>query len=161
AADLSGQAIKVFGFTSSLPDEGKTTIAAAFAFRAAGGGARTILIDCDLRNPALTAELAPSANEGVLQVVSGEKRIDEVLWKDKKTHLAFLPGATTSALVAHSSEVIGSKALRAIFAQLRQEYDYVVVDLPPVAPIVDVLSTAGLIDSYVFVVEWGRTKMEV
>ena len=161
AADLSGHAIKVFGFTSSLPDEGKTTISAAFALRVAQGGARTLLIDCDLRNPALTATLAPSAKEGLLEVVSGKRRIEEVLWKDEKTHLAFLPGATGSRMVAHSSEFIGSKALRAVFAELRQEYDYVVVDLPPVAPIVDVLSTAGLIDAYVFVVEWGRTKMEV
>ena len=161
AADLSGETIKVFGFTSSLPEEGKTTIAAAFALRLAQGGARTLLIDCDLRNPALTAALAPGAKEGVLQVVAGKSPIDDVLWRDERTHLAFLPGATTSALVAHSSEIIGSKALRAVFAELRQKYDYVVVDLPPVAPVVDVLSTGGLIDAYVFVVEWGRTKMEV
>src|SRR5262245_37028394 len=87
AADLSGQEIKVFGFTSSLPDEGKTTIAAAFALRLAQGGARTLLIDCDLRNPALTATFAPNAEAGLLQVLSGKKRLEDVLWKDQKTHL--------------------------------------------------------------------------
>jgi succinoglycan biosynthesis transport protein ExoP len=63
--------------------------------------------------------------------------------------------------MAHSSEILASDGLRTFFKELRQQYDCVVVDLPPVAPIVDVRSTGGLVDSYIFVVEWARTKMEV
>lgn len=162
AADLSGpkKSIKVLGFTSSLPNEGKSTIASSFALLAARTGARTILVDCDLRNPALSPLLAPKAEHGILDVISGKQSLEEVLWSEPTTNLAFLPGPIKSRL-AHSSEILASHALRTFFAELREKYDYVIVDLPPIAPIVDVRSTGGLVDSYVFIVEWGRTKIEV
>ena len=162
AADFSGpqKSIKVIGFTSSLPNEGKSTIAASFALLVARTGARTILVDCDLRHPALSTVLAPGAEQGILDVMSRKKPLEEVLWNDQTTNLAFLPGAITSR-IAHSSEVLASHASRTFFAELRGKYDYVIVDFPPVAPIVDVRSTVGLIDSYVFIVEWGHTRVEV
>jgi succinoglycan biosynthesis transport protein ExoP len=163
AADLSGpekKATKTIGFTSSLPGEGKSTISAAFALLTARTGARTILIDGDLRNPALSASLAPRAEHGILDVVLGKKPIEEVLWKDPETGLVLLPGST-GPRIAHSSEVLGSPAVRTLLEELRQKFEYVIVDLPPVAPIVDVQSTAGLVDYYVFITEWARTKIEV
>jgi succinoglycan biosynthesis transport protein ExoP len=160
AADVSGQSIKALGFTSSLPNEGKSTIAAAYALLAARTGARTILLDCDLRNPALSALLAQGAEHGILEVISGKKALTDVLWTDPTTGLAFLPGARKSR-VPQSSEILGSPALRTLIGELRQKYDCVVVDFPPVAPIVDVRSTAGLVDSYAFLVEWAHTKIEV
>jgi Mrp family chromosome partitioning ATPase len=108
----------------------------------------------------LTAELAPGAECGILDVISGKQSLEDALWRDPKTALAFLPGATKSR-VAHSSEILVSTAMHTLLAELRQSYDYVIVDLPPLAPIVDVRSTGGLVDSYVFVVEWGGTKIDV
>ena len=160
AADLGGRSTKVLGVTSSLPNEGKSTIAAAFALLLAQTGARTILLDCDLRHPALSAALAPRAEHGLLDLISGKKQFDDVLWKEPTTKLYFLPGSA-KPLTVHSSEVLSSAALRTLFAELRQKYDYVIVDLPPLAPIVDVRSTSGLVDSYVFVVEWASTKIGI
>jgi succinoglycan biosynthesis transport protein ExoP len=160
SADLSGESIKVLGFTSALSGEGKSTIAGAYSLLAAQMRSRAILVDCDLRNPALSAALAPGAEHGILEVIAGKKSLEDVLWRDSKSSLCFLPGATKSR-VAHSSEILASASLRTFFADLRQNYDYVIVDLPPLAPIVDVRSTAGLVDSYVFVIEWARTKVDV
>jgi succinoglycan biosynthesis transport protein ExoP len=160
AAALSGHPSKVLGFTSSLPDEGKSTIAAAFALLVAQTGARVVLVDCDLRNPSLSGMLAPKAEHGILEVTSGKKPLDEVLWRDATTNLSFLPGAKKSRL-ANSADILASDALRTFFEELRKTYDWIVVDLPPVAPIVDVRSTVGLVDSFVFIVEWGRTKIDV
>lgn len=160
AADLSGEPIKVLAFTSALSNEGKSTIGAAYALLAAQMRGRAILVDCDLRNPALSTALAPGAEYGILEVISGKKSLEDALWRDPKTNLSFLPGATKSR-VAHSSEILASAALQTLFAELRQNYDCVVVDLPPLAPIVDVRSTAGLVDAYVFIVEWARTKIDV
>ena len=159
AADLK-RAAKIVGITSSLPNEGKTTIAAAFALLVAQTGARTILLDCDLRHPALSTILAPRAEHGILDVISGKKPLEDVLWNDPTTNLSFLPGSGKSRVV-HSSDVLASPALRTLFGDLRERYDYVIVDLPPLAPIVDVRSTSGLIDAYVFVVAWARTKIGV
>lgn len=63
--------------------------------------------------------------------------------------------------LAHSTEILSSVPIKKLFAKLRESYDYVVVDLPPIAPIVDVRATSHLIDSFVFVIEWGQTKIDV
>jgi polysaccharide biosynthesis transport protein len=162
ANDLSGtvKANRVVGFTSSLPNEGKSTIAFSLAQLMSQVGARTILVDCDLRNPSLTREFAPRTQTGLLDVMAGRVSLEEAVWKDPSTKLTFLP-VISKFRMAHSSEVLGSPALRKLFEQLRENYDFVVVDLPPLAPIVDVRAATHLVDSFVFVIEWGRTKIDV
>ena len=51
--------------------------------------------------------------------------------------------------------------MKKLFDHLRSAYDYIIVDLPPLAPVVDVRSTVNIIDSYIYVIEWGRTKIDV
>jgi succinoglycan biosynthesis transport protein ExoP len=63
--------------------------------------------------------------------------------------------------LAHTNEILASEAFKLLLDRLRQAYDYVVVDLSPLAPVVDVRATIGLIDSYIYVVEWGKTQMNV
>src|SRR5262249_22810878 len=82
------------------------------------------------------------------------------IWTDPSTKMAFLPAQTKSRF-AHTSEVLGSDAVKSLIETLRQDYDYIVVDLSPLAPVVDVRSTARFVDSYVFVVEWGRTQRDL
>jgi succinoglycan biosynthesis transport protein ExoP len=162
AADLQNPSKqnKVIGFTSTLPNEGKSTIAGSFAELLAKSGARTLLVDCDLRNPSLTRSLACGATSGILEYLSGQAPIGDMIWTDHLTGLDFLP-AVIKQRFAHSSEAIGSDAMREMFNTLLQTYDYVIVDLSPLAPVVDVRVTSKFIDSYVFVVEWERTKIEV
>jgi polysaccharide biosynthesis transport protein len=162
AADLFGvsKSNKVIAITSSLPNEGKSTVSTALAQLTAHAGSRTILLDCDLRNPSLTRKLAPDAGVGFLEVISGKASLEEAIWTDPVTKLSFLPCVVESRVV-HSSEILGSAATKKLFDQLREKYDYVVVDLSPLAPVVDVRATTNLVDSYVFVIEWGRTKIDV
>jgi succinoglycan biosynthesis transport protein ExoP len=61
----------------------------------------------------------------------------------------------------HTSEILGSAATKKLFEQLRLSYDYIVVDLPPLAPVIDVRATGHLVDFYFLVVEWGSTKIDV
>jgi polysaccharide biosynthesis transport protein len=162
AADLSRvvKANNVIGVTSSLPNEGKSTIAMALAEVIAHGGGRVVLIDCDLRNPALSRRLTPTANAGLLEVLSASARLDAVMWTDRSTKFSFLP-AVVRARLAQSSEILASHATRQVFETLREAYDYVIVDLSPLAPIVDVRAMTHLVDSFLFVVEWGRTKIDI
>ena len=161
-ADLSGvpQANRVIGVTSSLPDEGKSTFAASLALLSASSGARVILVDCDLRRPMLSKELAPNATLGLIDVITDRAGVNEVVWRDQSTHLTFLPMVAKTRL-GHSSEILASAAMRRLFARLRESYDYIIVDLPPTVPLVDVRSTGHLIDSYVYLIEWGKTKIDV
>ncbi len=148
----------LIGFTSAIPNEGKTTIAASLAQLAAQAGARVILVDADFRNPSLSRTLTPNANCGILEVIAGKKTLEDVVWHDPLTNMAFLPAFVPFRL-AHSSEILSSDRAELLFAGLRNTYDYVIVDLPPLAPVIDVRATKRLIDTYVLVVEWGRTKI--
>jgi succinoglycan biosynthesis transport protein ExoP len=151
---------KVIGVTSTLPNEGKTTTSSALAAVMAKSGVRTLLVDGDLRNPSLTRQLTPAANAGLLEVVLGTTSLDRVIWKDPSTGLDFLPTVIETRL-AHTSDILLSEAMERVFQQLRERYDRIVLDLSPVAPIVDVRGTGKLVDSYLLVIEWGRTKSDV
>ena len=151
---------KVIAVTSSVPNEGKSTISMALAQLIAQSGSRTILVDCDLRNPSLTRHLAPGATIGLLDCVAGKALFDEIVWTDPVTKLVFAP-AMVKSRIAHSSEILASAAMRKVFDRLRATFDYVIVDLSPLAPVVDVRAMTHLIDSFVFVVEWGRTRFDL
>lgn len=151
---------KVIGITSSLPGEGKSTIAAALSQLMAHSGARTIVVDCDLRNPSLSRGLTPTADAGIADVISGKKFFEEIVWKDAETKLTFLP-AVKGSFLFNSSEILSSNQMRALFDWLRENYDYVVVDLPPLGPIIDARVAATLIDRFVLAVEWGCTDIDV
>ena len=162
AADLSNvvKANKIIGITSSLPNEGKSTIALSLAALIAHGGGRVILLDCDLRRPTLSRSLAPDAKAGLLEIIAGKAGLDDVVWNEPTTGLAFLPAVLASRL-SHASEILASEATRTLFERLRTTYDHVIVDLSPLAPVVDVRVMTPLVDSFLFVVEWGRTKFDV
>jgi succinoglycan biosynthesis transport protein ExoP len=162
AADLhkSLKPSKVVGITSSLPNEGKTTTSMALAQSIANAGGRVVLLDADLRNPGLSRKLTPEAKVGVLDVLANQVAIEDALCLDPDTRLAFLP-AVVHERIAHSSQVLASEEMKMLLERLRQSYDYVIVDLPPLAPVVDVRAMTHLVDSFVFVIEWGRTKIDV
>jgi exopolysaccharide transport family protein len=151
---------QVIGITSALPNEGKTTIAASLAQLIGHGGKKVIIVDCDLRNPSLSANLAPNADGGIIEVIKGDRLLEEAVWRDPKTNLVFLPAVRRRPLL-HTSEILAAESMRKLFDQLRATYDYVIVDLPPLAPLVDVRVTSPLIDCFVLVVEWGRSKIDV
>jgi succinoglycan biosynthesis transport protein ExoP len=151
---------KVIGITSSLPNEGKSMISASLAQLCTAGGARVILIDCDLRQPSLSQKLAPNATRGLIDVLTGSSDVENVIWTDPLTRLSFLPVVAKSRL-SHSGEILASDAMKQLFERLRARYDYVIVDLSPLAPVVDVRSTTRLVDTYLFVIEWGKTRIGV
>jgi len=161
-ADLSGgsKSNKVIGITSALPEEGKSTVSASLAQLCAYSGARVILVDCDLRKRSLSHDLAPNATVGIIDVLTEAVSLGEVIWSDPSTKLAFLPAVVRSRLT-HTSEVLASAAMKRLFDRLRETYDYVIVDLSPLAPVVDVRAATHLVDSYLFVIEWGKTKIDV
>src|SRR5262249_33819436 len=159
AADLrrSVEGSKVLAFTASQPNEGKSTAAMALAQSIASVGGRVLLLDADLRNPGLSRTLIPEARVGLLEVLANEVKIEDALCVDPDTRLVFLP-AVVNERMAHSSEVLACESTRILFERLRRAYEYIIVDLPPLAPVVDVRAMTHLIDSFVFVIEWGRTK---
>ena len=151
---------QVIGFTSSVPNEGKSSVASAVARLTAQTGAKTLLVDCDLRNPSLSRLLAPHAAAGLLEVVRGESTLENAIWVDQATNLAFLPVAVPNRRLTHSSEVLASEQTCKYFDSLRQSYDYIFMDFSPLMPIVDVRGSTKLVNSYIYVIEWGQTRID-
>ena len=122
-------------------------------------GGRVLLVDCDLRNPTVSRMLSRGAAAGVFEVVSKRTSIADAILKDPKSNVAFLPAGKRIPLFL-TSEVLGGDSISKVFEVLRQNYDYILVDLPPLSPIIDVRASTHFVDAYLLTVEWGRTKID-
>lgn len=162
ATDLNnyGSPHKVVAITSALPNEGKSTVSEALAQTTAQSGLRTLLIDGDIRNPSLTHRLSHLAETGLIEVVFGKTDLQDALWVDPQTNLHFLPCVVTSRF-SNSSDLLASPQMDKFFQNLREQYDRIILDLSPLAPIIDVRATGTLADSYILVIEWARSKVDV
>lgn len=159
AIDLHPSGGKVIGIVSALPGEGKTTVAAGFAAFVARGGGRTLLVDADLRNPSLSRTLGYASTPGVLEMVGDKSSFDDLVVTDSKYKFDFL-AASSRIKPSNSSDILNSPAMKQMLKAAASDYDYVLVDLPPILPVVDVKAVAHLFDAFVLVVEWGSTSTE-
>ncbi|MCE7030857.1 polysaccharide biosynthesis tyrosine autokinase [Jiella avicenniae] len=151
---------KVIGVVSCIPGEGKSTTSANLGILLAMQGAKTLLIDGDLRNPGLSRGLAGKPDTGLIEAVLGNASQEAVLRHDQSRQLTVLPTVLRQR-VSHTSELLASPSMAAILAGYRKQFDYIVVDLPPVGPVVDAKAFANRVDAFVFVVEWGRTSRQL
>jgi succinoglycan biosynthesis transport protein ExoP len=157
--DQKTKETKVVGLTSSLANEGKSSIAAAMATLIARSGARVVLVDADVRNPTLSRTLAPDATVGLLDVLAGAAPLADAIWTDSASNLAFLPAVHNGSL-PNATEMLASEPATSLFGILQIKFDYVIVDLAPLAAGMDVRATSGFVDSYLLVIEWGVTKID-
>ena len=159
AIDLSPADSKVIGIVSALPGEGKTTIAATLAAFIAKSGARVLLIDGDLRNPSITKSLGYTNHQGLIDVVVNNASASDLVIHDHKYEFDFLPSSTRMKPV-NSSDVLTSAVFTKTLKSAADDYDYVLVDLPPVLAVVDVKAAAHLFDGFILVVEWDSTSSD-
>jgi len=150
---------QVIGLTSYMPAEGKSTIAAGVASQLAATGRRVMLIDCDVRNPSLSRALFPEAKLGLLDVAVGEANLAQVMWRDTATNLTFLPMVPKASL-RNPTEALASRNVKLLIESLKNYCDFIIVDMAPLISTVDVLAVSRFVESYMFVIEWGTTKME-
>lgn len=162
AADLSlgVNTFKTIGIASVLPSEGKTTVSKNFASLIASQGHKTLLIDGDLRNPGLTRALAPRAEAGLVESLHDGRLIADRFYFEQETRLAFLP-AVVRRRVAQSSMLLSSPMMKSLLAEASEAFDYAIMDLPPLGPVVDARAVASQIDAFILVVEWGETARKL
>jgi succinoglycan biosynthesis transport protein ExoP len=148
-------ACAVVGIVSALPGEGKTTVAIAFAEMLAAGGARVMLLDADLRHQGASMLVAPGAGPGLLQIAEGADWRG-LVYTDNTTGLVVLPGGG-AASGQKNRDFLGSPAMQHLIGELRTQFDYVIIDLPPLGPVVDANAVLPLTDAFLLVVHWGKT----
>lgn len=154
---LDGKKPKIIGVVSILPGEGKSTLSVNFAELLASQGSRTLLVDGDLRNPGATRQLGRKANEGILEVLKDGASLPGNLLFNPETKLAFLP-AVVKHRVPYSAELLSSPAMDTLLEKASENFDYVVIDLPPLGPVVDARAIASKVDCFLLVIEWGVTS---
>ncbi|UJW87450.1 AAA family ATPase [Devosia sp. SL43] len=156
AIDANGakDVCQIVGIVSALPNEGKTLVSVTFAEMLASSGAKVLLLDADFRHRGASKLAAPDAVNGLLQVSAGLPW-RQAIYKDEETGLSVLP--TVAGASTDTRDFLGSAAMAQLLGQLRNEFDYVIIDLPPLGPVVDALVIMPWTDSFVFVVAWGKT----
>jgi len=145
----------VIAITSSLPNEGKTTTSICLAEVLALGGSRVIALDCDLRRRSVNASLRANAQYGLLDVIRGVKTVEEAAHIDPKSgvHFLLLPRAEA----ANAQSPLDLPAFDELLAQLKKTYDYVILDTPPLLPIVDTRKLAKKVDAVILLCRWQFT----
>ncbi|MCS5420936.1 MULTISPECIES: CpsD/CapB family tyrosine-protein kinase [Psychrilyobacter] len=150
---------RVVVVTSTIPGEGKSTVASNYAMSVAIGKEKVLLIDCDIRKPRAHSSFGIQINHGMGEVLSGEKKIDEVILKGVEKNLDILPSKHMDQNV---SELFLGDRMRNILEKLRKKYDLIVLDTPPLMVVTDALILSQYGDGVLYVCGYDMvTKQEM
>ncbi len=153
-----GTGSQVISITAARPDEGKTTLTVALGRALALSGLRVIAIDGDIRQPSFDAIFYTLGAPGLTDHLSGLSSLDEIILPDRRSELSVI-GAGTQ--VREALSLFLSPRLPAMLAQLRNDYDVVLIDVPPAFALAEARVLAGLADSALLCVRWGKTPRRV
>ena len=152
---------RIIMIASSLPNEGTNVIASNLAHHYAMTGTRVLLIDGDLRRGTLTRQLAASRQSGLLEVLVQGLPVEHAILRDAATGLCFMPAISQMPIELSNPEVLGSPRMRSILAQLKHNFDTIIIDTPPLLPVMDARMLADHADQIVFVMTWRRTPKQL
>lgn len=141
--------VKSIVLTSSVPNEGKSTVAYNLAQAIASSGKRTLIVECDMRRRSLADMVGARARHGIYAVLSGQVELDEALVATSHRNLFFLD---SEPHIPNPADILSSQRFRKLVAQMESDFDYVVIDTPPVGTFVDAAIIAALADATALVV---------
>lgn len=141
--------VKSIVLTSSVPNEGKSTVAYNLAQAIASSGKRTLIVECDMRRRSLADMVGARARHGIYAVLSEQVELDEALVATSHRNLFFLD---SEPHIPNPADILSSQRFRKLVAQMESDFDYVVIDTPPVGTFVDAAIIATLADATALVV---------
>jgi capsular exopolysaccharide synthesis family protein len=147
--------------TSTLPNEGKTTLALSLARSAAIAGQKVMVIDADFKQSSLVKQLGITNHEKGLTdlILSPDATLSDCMIKDGKTSLMIMPKGSAEYL--NSADVFASPRMNSLLTILRAEFDLIIFDTPPVLAVTDARVLASLVDKVVYVVAWDKTPKNI
>lgn len=149
--EFSGKDIKVISLTSCTPNEGKTSTSFQLALSLAESGKKTILVDADMRKSVMQGRYKTSkAKYGLSHYLSGQAALDEACCA---TNVANLHIIFAGPVPPNPSELLSGANFEAMVEKLREEYDYVIIDTPPLGSVIDGAIIAQKCDGVVIVIE--------
>lgn len=146
---------KVLLFTSTTPSEGKSFVVTNLALMCAMHGEKTIIIDADLRLPAMAKILGIESQNGVVSHIEDGKPIEECVIKDYYPNLDVLPCEKRSQ---NPTQALGSEEFISMLAKFREQYDRVFIDSPPVGAVSDAIALLPYVDGVVYIVKFNSVS---
>ncbi len=143
--------------TSSLPGEGKTTVALNLALALAEAEHSVILVDGDLRRPKIATRLQLIGSVGFSTVLTGRATLDEVIQKTRVPGLSVL---TSGAAPPNPSELLGSQSAKKVLSELNAHFDFVIVDSSPLLAVTDAAILSASADGVLVMAHFGATKRD-
>jgi len=162
AMDIAARSrrFQVLGVTSARPAEGKSTFTANLASLYAMQGSRVLLIDADAANTTLSSLLAPDRDNGLVEAISGSAPLSQCIIKrgdDRPDLLPVVIGRSRD----HAAELMSGAKFPVLIAKLKETYDLVLVDMPPMQPVSETISIAAAMDAVVLAVRWAETPAPI
>jgi len=146
---------------SSVPGEGKTTVATSLAAHfARQSTTRVLLIDADLHHSSMTERVAPDAKVGLKEALTEPTALSKFVMRKERLKLDVLP-CPISNRVPNAAKLLGTQEMAQLIDNAREAYDLVIVEVPPMAAVVDYKMMAQHCDRFIFVVEWGKTSQRM
>jgi capsular exopolysaccharide synthesis family protein len=147
--------LKVILVTSASPNEGKSTVVQYLAQTISQTGKKVIALDADLINPTLHTRFGIANQRGLSNLILGDADFTVFARPKDYPNLSVI---TSGPIPPNSSELLGSSRMRHVMDRLREEYDMIVVDSPPILPVTDAAVASSLADGVILVVQVGRTR---
>ena len=154
---LNQDGCKKFCVTSSTMGEGKSITTLNLAISFAENGHKVLLIDADMRRPAMARLLVEKVAPGLSNVLAGLVTEEEAIRKEVYPNLDIL---FSGDIPPNPSELLGSDRMKEMLARLCADYDYILVDSPPVNAVADARVVASLLDGVLYLVRQGKTEKE-
>lgn len=155
-----GKTPKVVLVTSSIAAEGKTTLSLNLAIVLALQGKKVLLVDADLRQPVLHQKLNISAKTGLSSLLSGEASAEVLPGTVPIERLPTLRALVAGPVPAYPSELLGSALMRSSIEAWREQFDFIILDAPPVLPVTDSLILSSLVDYTLLVARFNVTERQ-
>lgn len=152
------QTLQTIMLTSSKPSEGKSTTCANMAVAFAQANKRVLLIDADLRKPTQHHIFGISNRFGLTTALFNQKELRDIIQHTNTDNLSIIPAGPTPP---NPSELLSSKRMAAMLATIRETYDVIIIDTPPILSVTDAQIVATQSDGVVLVVDSGKVKKEV
>lgn len=155
---INTESLKTILITSSAPQEGKTTIAVNLAGSFAHSKKKVLLIDCDLRKPSVHKLFEKEKVPGLIDYLVGSVKLEEVLMKSKIQNLSFISSGT---IPPNPAEMLDSQEMRNFLKQLREKFDLIILDSPPIIAVTDSEILTSMVDGTLLVVSSESTEIDM
>ncbi len=151
-ADSNSHVIMV---TSALPSEGKSTTSVNLAISFAEAGKRTLLIDCDMRKPKIARLLRIKHADGLSDLLFNSEKIENCIFRINNTELYIL---SAGSIPPNPSELLGSDRMQRLIDSMREKFEYIILDMPPVNVVTDAVVASPLTDGALIVARAGMSE---